>query len=55
MSERTEVRREADDALKQEIEWHRKHRKDVSGLSNDYKRGFIRGLRQARGTVNMAT
>lgn len=55
MTTRAEVRHEADEALKQEIKWHRVYRDAVADLSADHKTGFIAGLRHARKTVKIAT
>lgn len=49
-----EVKKLAVGAIESEIKWHMKNTKEASHLSSDYKRGFLKGLRQARGTIKLA-
>ncbi len=41
-------------ALRNELKWCRKHLKDMSGCSTEYKHGFMAGLRQSRFLFNRA-
>lgn len=36
------------DAIEDEIDWHKKNNPKCAELSKDYKKGFIKGLQQAR-------